>query len=195
MAVALEFNLICKRIIDLNQILQNPEIEKLEISVEKISGIDNWLWENQQEFEDMFLAKRALKEGKIIVINLKSRILKDLGIYVEKTNSEYVYSLWINTAGYPNLDVDKINPDNEYFYQRFYQVFGEVVKIQNIDFRILGIGPETNFQYEENDSDVIRKSENIIAWIGNKRLKDNMDLNDYKEKKVVGMDFLVFERR
>ena len=163
MAIVLEFNLICKEFLDLEQILHNSEIKKLKISIEKISSIDNWMWANQQELQSMYLVSHALNESKIIVINLKSDSLKDLGIYLEKINEEYVYNLWINTEGYPDLDADKINTSNEHYFQKFYQTFGEVVKKQNIAFRILGIGVETNFQYKKNNSDIIRKSENIIT--------------------------------
>lgn len=194
MAIVLEFNLICKEFLDLEQILHNSEIKKLKISIEKISSIDNWMWTNQQELQSMHLVSHALNESKIIVINLKSDSLKDLGIYLEKINEEYVYNLWINTEGYPDLDADKINTGNEYYFQKFYQTFGEVVKEQNMAFRILGIGVETNFQYKKNNSDIIRKSENIITWIGNEDLENDVALDNYKKKKVVGMDFLVFEK-
>ena len=194
MAIVLEFNLICKEFLDLEQILHNSEIKKLKISIEKISSIDNWMWANQQELQSMHLVSHALNESKIIVINLKSDSLKDLGIYLEKINEEYVYNLWINTERYPDLDADKINTGNEYYFQKFYQTFGEVVKEQNMAFRILGIGVETNFQYKKNNSDIIRKSENIITWIGNEDLENDVALDNYKKKKVVGMDFLVFEK-
>lgn len=194
MAIVLEFNLICKEFLDIEQILHNSEIKKLKISIEKISSIDNWMWANQQELQSMYLVSHALNESKIIVINLKSDSLKDLGIYLEKINEEYVYNLWINTEGYPDLDADKINTSNEHYFQKFYQTFGEVVKKQNIAFRILGIGVETNFQYKKNNSDIIRKSENIITWIGNEDLENDVALDNYKKKKVVGIDFLVFEK-
>lgn len=194
MAVVLEFNLICEDVIDLEQVLQNSELKKLEISIDKISSIDDWRWMNQQEIQNILLINQFLKKGKIIVINLKSSILKDLGIYVEKINGEYVYNLWINTEGYPELDADKINPSNEHYFQKFYQIFGEVIKKQNIMFRILGFGLETKFQYKKSNSDIIRKSDNIIAWIGNQDLRSEVALSNYKERKEVGIDFLIFEK-
>ena len=194
MAVVLEFNLICEDVIDLEQVLQNSELKKLEISIDKISSIDDWRWMNQQEIQNILLINQFLKKGKIIVINLKSSILKDLGIYVEKINGEYVYNLWINTEGYPELDADKINPSNEHYFQKFYQIFGEVIKKQNIMFRILGFGLETKFQYKKSNLDIIRKSDNIIAWIGNQDLRSEVALSNYKERKEVGIDFLIFEK-
>lgn len=194
MAIVLEFNLICKNFLDLESILHVPEIRKLDISFEKISSIDNWTWTNQQEVQNMCLVEQILNTSKIVVINLKSSVLRDLGIYVEKINDEYVYNLWINTEGYPDLDADKINLSNEHYFQKFYQIFGDIIKKQNLEFQILGIGLETNFQYKKNNSDIIRQSENIIAWIGNEDLKSNESLGNYRQKRILGTDFLVFER-
>jgi len=194
MAIVLEFNLICKNFLDLKSMLHVPEIRKLDISFEKISSIDNWTWTNQQEVPNMCLVEQILNTSKIVVINLKSSVLKDLGIYVEKINDEYVYNLWINTEGYPDLDADKINLSNEHYFQKFYQIFGDIIKKQNLEFQILGIGLETNFQYKKNNSDIIRQSENIIAWIGNEDLKSNESLGNYRQKRILGTDFLVFER-
>lgn len=129
-----------------------------------------------------------------MVINLKCSILKEAGIYIEKINGEYVYNLWINTEGYPDLDIDKITPYNKPYFQNFYQIFEELEKEQNIGLRILGIGVETVFQYEEQNSDLIKKSKNIIAWLINKEFKNNIDLVHYKKKEVVGADFVILEK-
>ena len=51
MAIILEFNLICRRFIDLERVLQNPKIHKLEITMEKISTIDDWTWTNQKKMQ------------------------------------------------------------------------------------------------------------------------------------------------
>lgn len=194
MAVALEFNLICKKFIDLERVLQNPEIHKLEITMEKIYTIDNWTWANLQELQNLFLISKSLEEAKIAVINLKSNLFKDAGIYIEQINEEYVYNLWINTEGYPDLDADEINSRNKHYFQKFYQIFEEVERQQNIGFRILGIGLETNFQYDKENSDVIKKSKNIIAWVVNKDYLNDMDLINYRKKKNVGMNMVIFEK-
>lgn len=194
MAVVLEFNLICKDIIDLDSALQNSTISKLNISIEKISSIDNWMWENQKRLQDMSLVESVLADEKIIVVNLKSPVLKDLGIYMEKIREDYVYNLWINMDGYSNMDTDNISSKNRHYFKKFYQVFGEEVKKQSIQFRILGIGLETKFQYEKKNSDIIQNSENIIAWIVNKDFKDDRLLNNYKKNEFKGMNFLVFEK-
>lgn len=194
MAVALEFNLICEKFIDLERVLQNSAIRKLEITIEAMHTIDNWMWTNQQELQNLFLIRKSLEESKIAVIKLSSDFLKDAGIYIEKINEEYVYNLWINTEGYPDLDADELNSRNKHYFQKFYQIFEEMEGQQNIGFRILGIGLETNFQYEKENSDVIKKSKNIIAWIVNKDYVNDTDLIDYRENEDVGMNIAIFEK-
>lgn len=194
MAIILEFNLICRRFIDLERVLQNPKIHKLEITMEKISTIDDWTWTNQKKMQDLFSISKSLEEAKIAVINLKSNYFKDAGIYIEKINEEYVYNLWINTEGYPDLDADEINSRNKHYFQKFYQIFEEVEGQLNIEFRILGIGLETNFQYEKENSDVIKKSHNIIAWVVYKDYLNDMDFINYRKKKDVETNIVIFER-
>lgn len=93
MAAALEFNLICKEFIDIERVLESSVIRKLEIEIEKIFSIDNWLWLNQQELQDIALISQSLEKTKIVVIDLKCDVFKDAGVYIEKIDEEYVYNL------------------------------------------------------------------------------------------------------
>ena len=194
MAAVLDFNLICKGFIDLKHVLQEPEIDKLGIIVEKIFSIDNWGWENKKNLQNISNIDKALEKARIVVIHLKSHAVKDIGIYIEKIKEEYVYNLWINTEGYPEFDADKIEQGNEYFFYKFFQIFEEIERKQNIGFRILGVGVETNFQYAEENISVIEKSENMIAWVMNKNLDGNMVLADYRKKEIEGMNLIIYER-
>ena len=62
-----------------------------------------WEWRNQQELRTFSDIERRLDEGKIIVVNFETDQWKDMGMYIEK-EKEYIYSLWINTEGVPELD-------------------------------------------------------------------------------------------
>lgn len=55
-------------------------VANVDVSIDKTSCIDNWMWSNQQEVQDSSLMHKKLLEGKIIIINLKSNIVKDMGI-------------------------------------------------------------------------------------------------------------------
>lgn len=194
MAIVLNFNLLCEELISLNSMLQSNVVANLDVSIEKISYIDNWMWENQQEIQDTSLIQKKLSEGKIIIINLKSSTIKDMGIYVEGIAESYVYDLWVNTEGYPELDTDKINSNNRKYFQRFYQKFNELLKMQNIRFQLLGIGLETKFECKDTIIDTIEKSDNVIVWIVNKNFGRNLILDNYVKRNDKEMDFWIFEK-
>lgn len=194
MAIVLNFNLLCEELISLNSMMQSNVVANLDVSIEKISCIDNWMWENQQEIQDTSLIQKKLSEGKIIIINLKSSIIKDMGIYVEEIAERYVYDLWINTEGYPELDTNKINLKNRKYFQRFYQKFNELLKMQNIRFQLLGIGLETKFECKDTIIETIEKSDNVIVWIVNKNLGRNLILDNYVKRNDEEMDFCIFEK-
>lgn len=195
MAIVLNFNLLCEELISLNSMLQSNVVANLDVSIENISCIDNWMWENQQEIQDISLIQKKLSEGKIIIINLKSSTIKDMGIYVEGIAESYVYDLWVNTEGYPELDTDKINLNNRIYFQRFYQKFNELLKMQNIRFQLLGIGLETKFECKDTIIDTIEKSDNVIVWIVNKNFGRNLILDNYVKRNDKEMDFWIFEKR
>lgn len=194
MAIVLNFNLLCEELISLNSMLQSNVVANLDVSIEKISCIDNWMWENQQEIQDTSLIQKKLSEGKIIIINLKSSTIKDMGIYVEEIAERYVYDLWVNTEGYPELDTDKINLKNRKYFQRFYQEFNKLLKMKNIRFQLLGIGLETKFECKDTIIDTIEKSDNVIVWIVNKNFGRNLILDNYVKRNDEEMDFWIFEK-
>lgn len=194
MAIVLNFTLLCEELISLNFMLQSNVVANLDVSIEKISYIDNWMWENQQEIQDTSLIQKKLSEGKIIIINLKSSTIKDMGIYVEEIAERYVYDLWVNTEGYPELDTDKINLKNRKYFQLFYQKFNELLKMQNIRFQLLGIGLEIKFECKDTIIDTIEKSDNVIVWIVNKNFGRNLILDNYVKRNDEEMDFWIFEK-
>ena len=79
-ALSPEVNLLCEELIDLNIMLHSFVVANVDVSIDKTSCIDNWMWSNQQEVQDSSLMHKKLLEGKIIIINLKSNIVKDMGI-------------------------------------------------------------------------------------------------------------------
>lgn len=195
MAIVLEFNLICKAPLDLSHMLYNSIICKGQVEIERLSCTDNWLWMNQQTIENIFSLNEKLEEDKIVIINLKAKAFKDLGIYAEKVNDEFVYELWINLEGYSALDEEEVNDKNESYYQKMYQVIEEVINEQKLEFRILGIGLETKFEYAKYNYDVIKRSENIIVWIVNKDSEEDIMPAGCNSKRPFNTDLLIYEKR
>lgn len=193
MAVVLDINLLCKEIIDFS--ILKDIMNNYEVNLDTISSIDNWMWDNEQKVVNDFNSmSKILNQNKIIVIKLASRLFKDLGIYIEKTGTDYLYTLWLNTEGYPQLDSDLVNIENRIYYESVYQ---EILKFENKNpelLKIVGIGIESDFFYSRDIVDIIRNSKNITAWILNGNIKDKISLSRYSERSIKGTDKKIFEK-
>lgn len=157
--------------------------ETAEVSIGNAFCIDNWKWENQQAILDFSEIEEKIEKNKIVVIDLKLSVFKSAGIYIEKMQNDYVYEMWIDTEGFPELDVDVITKANQKFYQRAYKALETIVERQKIPFKILGIGVETNFEYDEDVNEIVRKSGHMVSWVSNKTLEKKTPLSGGKIKK------------
>ncbi len=120
MAVVLDINIFCNKMLDLTK--SASFLVKHNVSIESISSIDNWMWENEKEIEDSKQIANILDMQHIVIIKLKKPSIKDIGIYIEKIENQFLYTLWINTEGYTMLDCEKVTMDNSEFYKKkFYQ--------------------------------------------------------------------------
>lgn len=107
-----------------------------------------------------------------------------MGIYIEKIDNCYLYTVWINTEGYPMLDCDKITLDNHEFYNNLVKLILEVNEVIDIPFEVIGIGLETDIYYNKNIMDSIRNSKNIMLWIVKKHIELNNELKLYKVREI-----------
>lgn len=137
------------------------EFYDLKIQISKMTQIDNWLWEGERDLAVSDTIHSCLMNGKIVVVDLKSSLFKDLGVLVEKIDEKIIYTFWINTETYPELDEDIWNKDI------YLKIFGGIEQmIKEFDYRIdtIATGIETNLVYEKDRMEMIKKSENINAW-------------------------------
>lgn len=141
------------------------------MTVKSIYSIDNWRWENQQALNGFHQITEALNTNKIIIVELISPLFKDLGIYIENENSAFIYTVWINTEGYSELDCDFINSANSRFYSRISQMIFSLNQLEPNVMKAAGIGMETCFTYRENYLEMIRGSRNFIVWIVDEDMK------------------------
>ncbi len=155
-------------------------LSKRKVSIEYIHSIDNWMWDNEKEIEDSKQIASILDTQHIVTIKLKKQLIKDLGIYIEKSENQFLYTLWINTEGYPMLDCEKITTKNSKFYKEIIDAIIELNGLVEDAFEVVGIGLETSIYYEKNVMDIIRKSKNVIIWILNKYDELNTQLEDFK---------------
>ena len=191
MAAVLDINILC------NKILETDIIEKLigdyKTTIKSISSIENWMWENEQQINSLSQITSIMERDRIITINLISPYFKDLGIYIEKINDMYQYTLWINTEGYPELDSDMITPENKRYYEIIYQVISRLNNEILRSIEIAGIGIESDFFYKGKLPDTIQSSCNMVVWILNNDISIER-LKNYKKRLIKGFNKILLEK-
>lgn len=193
MAATLDFNLLCLQKINLKEVFKAINV-KYGIKVGQMLSINNWNWEEERTINNLHIIDNILEKKRIVVIYLKSEVFSDIGLYIEKFDQEYLYSIWINTEGYEYMDSDKVDIHNVKYYEFIYQMFAEFVKRFGIAYRVLAIGVETNFIYSKNNEEIVKKSEYITSWV----FKDDKIFSGskeiYKKKSVDGLIGVIFEK-
>lgn len=185
MAVVLDINILCNKMLDLTQ--SASLLAKHNVSLDSMNSIDNWMWENEKEIEDSKQIANILDIQHIVIIKLKHPSIKDIGIYIEKIENQFLYTLWINTEGYTMLDCEKITKDNNEFYKKIVLSILEMNKLIEDSFEVIGIGLETDFYYEKNVIDIIQKSKNMMIWMLKKHDELNTQLKEFKIDVVEGV--------
>lgn len=188
MAIVLDINFLCNKMLNIDVVV--TLLNKYNVSIESMNSIDNWMWDNEKNIESSQQFASILDAQHIIVIKLKSPLIKDMGIYIEKIEKCYFYTMWINTEGYPMLDCDKITWENYEFYNNLLQLILEINEAFNNSFEIIGIGLETDIYYNENIIDTIQNSKNVMLWIINKHIELNNELKSYKVSRIKGICIL-----
>lgn len=177
MAVVLDINLLCNNMLNFSQVVSY--LAEYNVSLESMSCIDNWMWENEIEIEVKQFAN-ILEINHIIIIKLKHPLIKDIGIYIEKIENQFLYTLWINTESYTMLDCEKLTKENIEFYQKIVQSVLDINKQIGDLFEVVGIGLETEFYYDKNVKEIIQKSKNMMIWMLKKYERLNLSLELFK---------------
>lgn len=185
MAVVLDINILSNKMLDSTKSISL--LAKHNISLDSVNGIDNWMWENEREIENSKRITNILDMQQIVIIKLKKPSIKDIGIYIEKIENQYLYTLWINTEGYTELDCERITKDNCEFYKKIVESVLEMNKLIKDSFEVVGIGLETDFYYEKDVMDIIRKSKNMMIWMLNNQDEINIQLDEFKIDNIEGV--------
>lgn len=195
MAVTLEYNLVCKNLIwnDIKVVLDTFKIKE-----KSIYCIDDWRWHSKKKILNTDIEK-MLVEYKIIVLELESLNFKSIGLYIEKRQSKYFYTFWIDTEGYPELAFDAINSGNVALYDMSYQILDKMIEKGDIKFELLTIGCEAVFDYSEDFNEMFGNSSNIVTWIINSKMKSNiqtslLSLGNYHERSCSNLKFTIYEK-
>lgn len=188
MAASLDIILLTTNHFSIHKIVNYMnEFYDLEIQIAKITLIDNWLWEGERELSPGDTIDSCLLNGKIVIVGLKSSLFKDLGIFLEKVDKKYIYTFWINTEAYPELDTDLWNID---IYLKIFSEIQQITKEFGYLVDAVAVGIETNFVYQKDMMEMIKKSENINAWSFDKPITTD-DLLGFIHRKIGDNDIYI----
>ncbi len=188
MAVALDINFLSNELMDID-IIENL-FKKHSVKIVSINSIDNWMWDNEKEIDSLMHIGKVLNHCQIVIIKLKQPLMKDLGIFIEKVENLYLYTVWMNTEGYPMLDCDAITLENCKYFEN---IFATLLKMKenNINiFEVVAIGLETDIHYSKNILDMIQESKNVFVWIFNQDVELNQKMDGYAIKRINGIKIL-----
>lgn len=191
MAATININCVLSDAVDIAVILQELRNNKLDVKVDKKISMDNWSWENQQEFQDVSDIYRLLQNNKIIVINAHLHTFKDFGIYIERCKNKYFYEFWINTDGFPELDSDIINSQNISFFEKIQIFILHFVENHIGRFEIISIGNETLFKYKESIAETIQESDSALIWMIPKASENEMAVSGYSKRNVGSVEVFI----
>ena len=165
MAAAWEFVMMSEYFITSQTIAQISKAFEHQIAIRSIASIDDWGWSNQQKLDDIFSIEQKINEGKIITVGISSHIWKSLGLYIEKEDDIYIYTLWLNTEGFPEIDANRITDQNQKHYETAFSILESLVEKYNIQFKCIAIGLESEIRYCPDMMRMISGSSGVVAWL------------------------------
>ena len=182
MAIVLDVNILCNKILDIKLIA--TYLEKYSINIDAVYSIDNWMWENKKEIKDFKQISNLVDSQHIVVIELNKPSTKAVGLYIEKVENHFLYTLWINTEGYSVLDCEEVTMDNRESYRNIMQGILGLISLEKDSFVLAGIGLETDFCYENDIEDIILKSKNMLIWMINKYNGRMLQLSGFRGEMI-----------
>ena len=87
MAIVLDINFLCNKMLNIDVVV--TLLNRYNVSIESMNSIDNWMWDNEKNIESSQQFASILDAQHIIVIKLKSPLIMDMGIYIEKIEKCY----------------------------------------------------------------------------------------------------------
>lgn len=193
MAVAWEINIITEEAI-------SPEVLNLIIkeynnyvNVETTISMDDWGGSIKRRLDSIAEITEELDKGKIITIEMQSKRWKALGMFAEKEGGVYLYTFWINTDGFPELDVDKITDANRKYYNQVYHILDKLIEEYNLPFNYIAIGLESDIRCCADIRTAISNSSNVIVWLIKKGNNTILPENSKRQKVSEELEIIVIK--
>jgi len=185
-------NFICLDVID--NIKNSPRVSDFEML-----AIDDWEYSNEVQISEVEDIRECIAAKQKVFIWFVWENITDCGIFIDKENDKYIYTIWFDTNNNPDYDCDYINDNNKPFYDELYKKLLEFMKIKfNIDYDIIAVGAETVFDWKGSIKKTIDGSKNIVSWIFPNRISENgniiKSLSGYTHKQHQAFSCEIYEK-
>lgn len=166
MGANLELTAYCKKIVELNQLVN--ALKKINYNVELVDAelIDDWRYNNEQKLTSSFNWHEVYEnilENKIFLSWVKINTINSG--YHATLNKDGVFEItvWLDTSKLEHLELDEINEANRLFYDNLTYKIIDILKDKSLI--LFGMGVETNIDYDNNIEAILRNSHCIVRWI------------------------------
>ena len=105
----------------------------------------------------------------------------------------YLYTFWINTDGFPELDVDKITDANRKYYNQVYHILDKLIEEYNLPFNYIAIGLESDIRCCADIRTAISNSNNVIVWLIKKGNNTILPENSKRQKVSEELEIIVIK--
>lgn len=182
MAVVLDINMISLEWMDLESAIYNAyNCHNVNITIDEIIAIDDWSWSKFSNvmYEDMY---GAVSKGKVVCVKMHSDECENMGVFIQKIDNNYNYTIWLSMEKHPEMDTDEISERNyNYYIQVINHIKRTIIKKES-EFIVIAVGVETVFKYNQRVEEVVKSSKNVVLWIINHNIvNETIFLSDYIE--------------
>ena len=196
MSACLDLHFVCAAPIDFTKDI-SPLCAKYDFSVNGITAIDDWRWNHPAEIALLSDIGEVPESGRIVVIRLITPLCRNAGVYLEKVGRKYVWSVWVSLERFPELENGRLNLRNKSHFDDIYSAISYISAFFRVHWELLAIGVETEFDYSDDRTDMIRNAHNIAVWSFGERESESTFLllrQGYHRRWSHDLNTYVFER-
>ncbi len=190
MGANFDLELLCQTCIPIEALWELLDVFGKKLSVKAAKAYPNWSLSSEDErLIDIHSAPQFIKNEQIICADALLGN-ENAGVLAFQCSDLFSYTLWVDTAIYPELDSDDISEHTS----RIYDAITTQLCLPQLQNRFLtaALGCETTISCNGNIREMIQSSHNVIRWICRTDL-DIQSINGYLSEKTI-QNYAVFTK-
>ncbi len=187
MSAIFEINLIYKKHILVEEVLNLIKNNCISYSISNINIMDNWQYEKFFSYEKYPFNELDLLilENKIISIEGILDLVHRFGVNFYKINNEmYSIEFWISTKKLEKLDSNYINKDNINIYIEIIRIIIKILSRESLI--VCMIGSELLIKKMDSLKEILLNSKNVSIYFLNSNI--NLKIKDYNKISLEGFN-------